>query len=220
MHFHALRAVGLFSLARQGGYMVLSSWRLSLCKGAHHPCRQAAYILPSEPARSVGRTHRSVRSTRTIEPGRRRRPPPYFREYSLLPSDVSPPTGIYQLMNHLLRLPQRTPAPLRGPLPLKGAQGYCAQRTANSVYLLSSIFYLLSSTFYLLSSIFYLLSSTFYFLSRPPFPGAGPGLLLRCPGFPVSCLPPSGRGQSVLYRGQILYPVLPQGGAFFRLPRR
>ena len=59
--------------------------------------------------------------------------------FCLLPSDVSPPTGIYQLMNHLLRLPQRTPAPLRGPLPLKGAQGYCAQRTANIVYLLLSI---------------------------------------------------------------------------------
>ena len=65
--------------------------------------------------------------------------------FCLLPSDVSPPTGIYQLMNHLLRLPQRTPAPLRGPLPLKGAQGYCAQRTAVSIYLLPSIVYRLSS---------------------------------------------------------------------------
>ena len=33
----------------------------------------AAYKTPSEPARSAGRTHRPVRSTRTIEPERRRR---------------------------------------------------------------------------------------------------------------------------------------------------
>ena len=35
--------------------------------------RRRHIILPSEPARSVGRTHRSARSARTIEPGRRRR---------------------------------------------------------------------------------------------------------------------------------------------------
>ena len=38
--------------------------------------RQRHIKLPSEPARSVGRTHRSVRSTRTIEPGRRKAPEP------------------------------------------------------------------------------------------------------------------------------------------------
>ena len=38
--------------------------------------RQRHIKLPSEPARSVGRTHRSVRSTRTIEPGRREAPEP------------------------------------------------------------------------------------------------------------------------------------------------
>gem|GEM_PF-7103080 len=37
------------------------------------PLPQAAFITPSEPARSVGGTHRSARSARTIEPGRRRR---------------------------------------------------------------------------------------------------------------------------------------------------
>ena len=37
------------------------------------PLPQAAFITPFEPARSVGRTHRSARSARTIEPGRRRR---------------------------------------------------------------------------------------------------------------------------------------------------
>ena len=40
----------------------------------------AAYKTPSEPARSAGRTHRSVRSTRTIEPGRRRRLNPQARQ--------------------------------------------------------------------------------------------------------------------------------------------
>ena len=40
-------------------------------------CQRQRHIkLPSEPARSVGRTHRSVRSTRTIEPGRRKAPEP------------------------------------------------------------------------------------------------------------------------------------------------
>ena len=38
--------------------------------------RQRHIKLPSEPARSVGRTHHSVRSTRTIEPGRREAPEP------------------------------------------------------------------------------------------------------------------------------------------------
>ena len=42
--------------------------------------RQRHIKLPSEPARSVGRTHRSVRSTRTIEPGRRRRLNPQARQ--------------------------------------------------------------------------------------------------------------------------------------------
>ena len=37
------------------------------------PLPQAAFITPSEPARSAGGTHRSARSARTIEPGRRRR---------------------------------------------------------------------------------------------------------------------------------------------------
>ena len=45
------------------------------CKGFRCP-RQRHIKLPSEPARSVGRTHRSVRSTRTIEPGRREVPEP------------------------------------------------------------------------------------------------------------------------------------------------
>ena len=45
------------------------------CKGFRCP-RQRHIKLPSEPARSVGRTHRSVRSTRTIEPGRRKAPEP------------------------------------------------------------------------------------------------------------------------------------------------
>ena len=39
-------------------------------------CPRQHIKLPSEPARSVGRTHRSVRSTRTIEPGRRKAPEP------------------------------------------------------------------------------------------------------------------------------------------------
>ena len=42
-------------------------------KGTRDPLPQAAFITPSEPARSVGGTHRSARSARTIEPGRRRR---------------------------------------------------------------------------------------------------------------------------------------------------
>ncbi len=37
------------------------------------PLPQAAFITPSEPARPAGGTHRSARSARTIEPGRRRR---------------------------------------------------------------------------------------------------------------------------------------------------
>ena len=45
------------------------------CKGFRCP-RQRHIKLPSEPARSVGRTHHSVRSTRTIEPGRRKAPEP------------------------------------------------------------------------------------------------------------------------------------------------
>ena len=53
MHFLARRAVVWFS-----------------CRRRRH------FKLPSEPARSVGRTHRSVRSTRTIEPGRRKAPEP------------------------------------------------------------------------------------------------------------------------------------------------
>ena len=49
------------------------------CKGFRCP-RQRHIKLPSEPARSVGRTHRSVRSTRTIEPERRRRLNPQARQ--------------------------------------------------------------------------------------------------------------------------------------------
>ena len=80
-----------FPLTRQGSFTVLSSWRLSLCKGAHHRCRQAAYILPSEPARSVGRPHRSVRQHMTDRTRAPKAPePPCFREYSLLPSDRLP----------------------------------------------------------------------------------------------------------------------------------
>ena len=50
-------------------------------------CRRRRHFkLPSEPARSVGRTHRSVRSTRTMEPGRRKAPEPScFREYCRAP---------------------------------------------------------------------------------------------------------------------------------------
>ena len=60
----ARRAVSLFTHGRKPG-----------CKG-FRCLRQRHIKLPSEPARSVGRTHRSVRSTRTIEPGRRKAPEP------------------------------------------------------------------------------------------------------------------------------------------------
>ena len=55
-------------------------------KGTRDPLPQAAFITSSEPARSVGGTHRSARSARTIEPGRRRRLNPLaYRGYSLPP---------------------------------------------------------------------------------------------------------------------------------------
>ena len=54
---------GMHFLARQGGCMVFAVARQHI-------------KFPYEPARSVGRTHRSVRSTWTIEPGRREAPEP------------------------------------------------------------------------------------------------------------------------------------------------
>ena len=47
--------------------------------GAKAPSILRTFSHPSEPARSVGKAHRSARSARTIEPGRRRRlNPPAF----------------------------------------------------------------------------------------------------------------------------------------------
>ena len=60
------------------------------CKGFRCP-RQRHIKLPSEPARSVGRTHRSVRSTRTIEPGRRKAPEP----------TAEPSTPAHSYNNHI-----------------------------------------------------------------------------------------------------------------------
>ena len=55
--------------------------------GNAQPLPKAAYILPSEPARSVGRTHWSVRQHMTDRTRAPKAPEPFcFREYSLLPS--------------------------------------------------------------------------------------------------------------------------------------
>ena len=87
------RQKGCISHARKGGLLVFPRppGRLYgfIHTGALNPLafvntasrRSDNYITPSEPARSVGGTHRSARSARTIEPGRRRRlNPPCFRE--------------------------------------------------------------------------------------------------------------------------------------------
>ena len=63
--------------------------------------RQRHIKLPSEPARSVGRTHRSVRSTRTIEPGRREAP------------ESSSPSGLVHKACQPTGIPESTaPAPI------------------------------------------------------------------------------------------------------------
>ena len=76
----SLRSGGDSAYGAEGGGLPL---RAMLIKSALRDLLSMSYSmksilrrhikLPSEPAHSVGRTHRSVRSTRTIEPGRRRR---------------------------------------------------------------------------------------------------------------------------------------------------
>ena len=69
-------------------------------------CPRQHIKLPSEPARSVGRTHRSVRSTQTIEPGRRKAPEP------------SSPSGLVHKACQPSGIPEST---AQGPAPIPTA---------------------------------------------------------------------------------------------------
>ena len=99
------------------------------CKGFRCP-RQRHIKLPSEPARSVGRTHRSVRSTRTIEPGRRRAPEPSSPQgacpYGTSHQRGKTPKWYVKSMTHCFS-PQIPRFPLRGS-PAKRQRVYGAER--------------------------------------------------------------------------------------------